>query len=62
MSQSTKTMRLQWPCQSTAINPIVHHWDVVEREIHRINVQLTQSATIIRGNHATKKKTNNKNT
>ncbi len=32
---------LKWPPQSLDLNPIEHLWDVVEREIHIMDVQLT---------------------
>ncbi len=32
---------LKWPPQSPDLNPIFHFWDVVEREIHIMDVQLT---------------------
>ena len=32
---------LQWPPQSPDLNPIEHLWDVVEREIRIMDVQLT---------------------
>ncbi len=32
---------LKWPPHSPDLNPIEHHWDVVEREIHIMDVQLT---------------------
>ncbi len=32
---------LKWPPQSPDLNPIEHIWDVVEREIHIMDVQLT---------------------
>ena len=32
---------LQWPSQSVDLNPVEHLWDAVEREIHSMNVQLT---------------------
>ncbi len=32
---------LKWPLQSPDINPIEHLWDVVEREIHIMVLQLT---------------------
>ncbi len=32
---------LKWPPQSPDLNPIEHIWDVVEREIHIMHVQLT---------------------
>ncbi len=32
---------LKWPLQSPDINPIEHLWDVVEREIHIMNMQST---------------------
>ncbi len=35
---------LKWPLQSPDINPIEHLWDVVEREIHIMVLQLTKSA------------------
>ncbi len=31
---------LKWPPQSLDLNPIEHLWDVVEREIHIMDVQL----------------------
>ncbi len=32
---------LKWPPQSPDLNPIEHFWDVVEREIHIMDAQLT---------------------
>ncbi len=32
---------LKWPPQSPDLNPIEHLWDVVEQEIHIMDVQLT---------------------
>ncbi len=32
---------LKWPPQSPDLNPIEHFWDVVEREIHIMDVQPT---------------------
>ncbi len=32
---------LKWPPQSPDLNPIEHRWDVVEREIHIMDVQPT---------------------
>ncbi len=32
---------LKWPPQSPDLSPIEHLWDVVEREIHIMDVQLT---------------------
>ncbi len=32
---------LKWPPHSPDLNPIEHHWDVVEREIHIMDVQPT---------------------
>ncbi len=32
---------LKWPPQSLDLNPIEHLWDVVEREIHIMDVQPT---------------------
>ncbi len=32
---------LKWPPHSPALNPLEHLWDVVEREIHIMDVQLT---------------------
>ena len=32
---------LQWPSQSSDLNPVEHLWDGVEQEIHSMNVQLT---------------------
>ncbi len=32
---------LKWPPQSPDLNPIEHPWDVVEREIHIMDVQPT---------------------
>ncbi len=32
---------LKWPPQSPDLNPIEHIWDVVEREIHIMDVQRT---------------------
>ncbi len=32
---------LKWPPQSSDLNPIEHLWDVVEREIHIMDVQMT---------------------
>ncbi len=32
---------LKWPPQSSDLNPIEHLWDVMEREIHIMDMQLT---------------------
>ncbi len=41
LNMTMSSLLLKWPPQSTDINPIEHLWDLVEREIHIIDVQPT---------------------
>ncbi len=41
LEQDNEFTLLKWPPQSPDLNPIVHFWDVVEREIHITDVQPT---------------------
>ncbi len=41
LEHDNKLTLLKWPPQSPELNPIEHHWDVVEREIRIMDVQPT---------------------
>ncbi len=41
LEQDNEFTLLKWPPQSPDLNPIGHLWDVVEREIHIMDVQPT---------------------